>query len=393
MSRDLKIVSAAMLTWGLGEGMFYIFQPLYIQQFGADPVLIGTILGINGLVMTVGQIPAGLLADKIGRRPLMWASWVFGLISTWIMALAPSLGVFVVGLLLYGITSSVMSPLNSYIQDVRGTWQVGRALTFTSAAYNIGAVLGPVIGGMLGEQYNLRSVYYVAGAIFAVSTTIIFFAGKDVKEVHVSKPGEVHILKNKRFRGMVVMTFLVMFAALLPQSLAANFLQNQRGLSLSRIGQLGALGGLGSAVLMLVLGHLPAGIAMLIGQAGMGLFSVLLWQGTGLFWYGAAYLFLGGYRLIRAMTLALVQPAVRAKEIGLAFGIVETVNSLAFVVAPILAGFLYDWRPISIFPVSLGVLAVTVLLTLVFTRWNETAERALMVKVPVEVEVEVQDEA
>ena len=52
MSRDLKIVSAAMLTWGLGEGMFYIFQPLYIQQFGADPVLIGTILGINGLVMT-----------------------------------------------------------------------------------------------------------------------------------------------------------------------------------------------------------------------------------------------------------------------------------------------------------------------------------------------------
>jgi hypothetical protein len=132
---------------------------------------------------------------------------------------------------------------------------------------------------------------------------------------------------------------------------------------------------------------------MLIGQAGMGLFSVLLWQGTGLFWYGAAYLFLGGYRLIRAMTLALVQPAVRAKEIGLAFGIVETVNSLAFVVAPILAGFLYDWRPISIFPVSLGVLAVTVLLTLVFTRWNETAERALMVKVPVEVEVEVQDEA
>jgi MFS family permease len=72
---------------------------------------------------------------------------------------------------------------------------------------------------------------------------------------------------------------------------------------------------------------------------------------------------------------------------------VETVNSLAFVVAPILAGFLYDWRPISIFPVSLGVLAVTVLLTLVFTRWNETAERALMVKVPVEVEVEVQDEA
>ena len=388
MSRDLKIVSAAMLTWGLGEGMFYIFQPLYIQQFGADPVLIGTILGINGLVMTVGQIPAGYLADKVGRRSLMWASWVFGLISTWVMALAPSLWVFVIGLLMYGITSSVMAPLNTYIQDVRGSWKVGRALTFTSAAYNLGAVLGPIIGGLLGERFNLRLVYYAAGVIFIISTTIIFFAGKDVKEVHVTQPGEAHLLKNKRFMGMVVLIFLVVFAAILPQSLAANFLQNQRGLSLSRIGQLGALGGLGSAGLMLLLGHLPSVTAMLIGQAGVGLFAVLLWQGAGLFWYGAAYLFLGGYRLIRAMTLALVQPAVRAKEVGLAFGIVETVNSLAFVVAPVAAGFLYDWRPISIFPVSFGVLVVTIILTLIFARWNDTKERALLLKTQEEAGVQ-----
>ena len=387
MSRDLKIVSAAMLTWGLGEGMFYIFQPLYIQQFGADPVLIGTILGINGLVMTVGQIPAGYLADKIGRRPLMWASWVFGLISTWVMALAPSLGVFVIGLLIYGLTSSAMPPLNTYIQDARGNWPVGKALTFTSAAYNLGAVLGPVIGGMVGEQFNLRLVYYAAGVVFAISTAIIFFAGKGIKVEQRSKPGEVHLFKNKRFLGMVVLIFLVMFAAVLPQSLAANFLQNQRGLSLTRIGQLGALGGLGSAGLMLLLGRLSAGPAILIGQVGMAVFSLLLWQGTGLFWYGAAYLFLGGYRLIKAMTLALVQPVVRAREIGLAFGVVETVNSLAFVVAPILAGFLYDWQPISIFPVSLGLLAVTVVLTMAFTQWHQRVERSMLAEVPVEVEV------
>ena len=393
MSRDLKIVSAAMLTWGLGEGMFYIFQPLYIQQFGADPVLIGTILGINGLVMTVGQIPAGYLADKVGRRSLMWASWVFGLISTWVMALAPSLWVFVIGLLMYGITSSVMAPLNTYIQDVRGSWKVGRALTFTSAAYNLGAVLGPIIGGLLGERFNLRLVYYAAGVIFIISTTIIFFAGKDVKEVHVTQPGEAHLLKNKRFMGMVVLIFLVVFAAILPQSLAANFLQNQRGLSLSRIGQLGALGGLGSAGLMLLLGHLPSVTAMLIGgRRGSGFVRRIALAGrrpcSGMARPTCSWVDTGSSG---RLTLALVQPAVRAKEVGLAFGIVEMVNSLAFVVAPVAAGFLYDWRPISIFPVSFGVLVVTVLLTLGFTRWNETMERALMAKVP--VEVEVRDEA
>lgn len=387
MSRDLKIISASMLIWGIGEGMFYIFQPLYIQQFGTDPVLIGAILGINGLVLTAGQIPSGLLADKIGRRPILWASWVLGLISTWIMALAPSLNVFVIGLFLYGVTASVMAPLNSYIQDARGNWPVGKALTFSSAAYNFGAIVGPIIGGIVGEAFELRLVYYAAGVLFAISTTIIFFIGKDAKVEHPPEQGNGHLFKNKRFIGMVVLILLVSFASVLPQSLAANFLQNQRGLSLRRIGQLGSLGGLGSVLLMLLLGHLPAGTAMLIGQAGMGLFSILLWQGTGLFWYGAAYLFLGGYRLIRAMTLALVQPVVRAREIGLAFGVVETVNSLAFVIAPVLAGFLYDWRPISIFPVSLGLLVVMVGLTLAFTRRDKKAAQAAL------VETEVQDEA
>jgi MFS family permease len=116
MSRDLKIVSAAMLIWGLREGMFYIFRPLYLQQFGADPILIGSILGINGLVMTVVQIPSGFLADRIGRRPLMRFAWISGAVATWVMAIAHSLEVFVVRLILYSITTCVMPPLNSYVQ-------------------------------------------------------------------------------------------------------------------------------------------------------------------------------------------------------------------------------------------------------------------------------------
>jgi len=49
MSRDLYFVAAALLTWGIGGGMISIFQPLYIQELGADPILIGTILGASGI--------------------------------------------------------------------------------------------------------------------------------------------------------------------------------------------------------------------------------------------------------------------------------------------------------------------------------------------------------
>ncbi len=357
-----------MLAWGLGEGIFLIFQPLYLQQFGADPILIGAVLGINGLVSAVVQIPAGYLADKIGRRPVIWFNFITGVVAAWLMALAPTLGVFVAGLLLYGFTMSVMAPLNSYVQGIRGKWSVGRAVSFVSAAYNFGGILGPVIGGVVGELVNLRTAYFVSGVVFSISTAIVLFARKQPVALPAKITGDGHLFRNRRFTSMLVLIFLVMFAVSLPQPLAPNFLQNQRGLSLSRIGQLGSLGALGSVFLMLVFGSLQSSQALMIGQAGLMLFALLLWQGQSLFWYGLAYLAMGGYRLCRAMTVALVRPVVRAREVGLAFGAVETLNALGFMAAPVVAGFIYEWRPQAIFPVSLAVLSVTLILSIGFHR-------------------------
>ena len=111
--RDLYLVAFSLFIWGMGEGLFYIFQPLYIQKLGADPILIGTVLGINAVGMTLSQIPAGYLADRIGRRPVMWFTWMMGVISALVMASARNLRGFVVGLLLYGLTSAVLAPMNS----------------------------------------------------------------------------------------------------------------------------------------------------------------------------------------------------------------------------------------------------------------------------------------
>lgn len=376
MTRDLKVVSASMLTWGIGEGMFFIFQPLYIQQLGADPIVIGLILGINGLVMSLSQIPSGYLADKIGRRPLMWFSWLSGLAAAWIMALAPSLGGFVVGLMLYGITSSVMAPLNTYVQGARGKWTVGRAVSFVSATYNVGGVIGPLIGGVIAESFNLRSVYFAAGVLFTISTLIILFVRKQPVEDMTIMEGDGHLLRNRQFISLLAVLSLVMLAVTLPQPLTANFLQNQRDLPLGRIGQLGSLAALGSVLMMLVLGRAPVGLAMLLGQAGVLVFVLFIWHGGGFVWYGLGYLFLGGYRLCRAMSVALVQPVVREREVGLAFGMVETVNALAFMVAPILAGVLYDWRPVSVYPISLFLIIPAIILSLKMFALREPAKPA-----------------
>lgn len=87
MNRDLRLVALSLFCWGLGESAFFNFQPLYLQQLGARPVDIGFILGAYGVANMLAHIPAGYLADRFGRRPVMWAAWLIGLLATAIMAL------------------------------------------------------------------------------------------------------------------------------------------------------------------------------------------------------------------------------------------------------------------------------------------------------------------
>ena len=68
MKKDFYLVIVSLTIWGIGEAAFFYFQPLYLDELGASPLGIGAILGIVGLAMSVVHIPAGHLADRIGRR-------------------------------------------------------------------------------------------------------------------------------------------------------------------------------------------------------------------------------------------------------------------------------------------------------------------------------------
>lgn len=376
MDRNLLLVTISMFTWGLGEGMFIYFQPLYLQQLGANVGTISAILGALGIAMSVAHIPAGYLADRLGQRPVMWASWLLGTASACIMALATSLPMFVAGMLMYGITAFVMAPLNSYISGARGRWGVGRALTTVSALYSLGAVSGPLLGGAIAGRLGLSRVYLFSTLTFMVSTLIILFIRPQPVHPQRAAAERVNLLRNGRFTGLLGLVLLIMFATYLPQPLAPLFLQNQRHLSLAAIGQLGSLGSLGNAVLMLVLGRLNTTLGLLLGQVSLGFFSLLLWQGTGLAWYSLGYFFIGGYRLCRQMVVALARPLVHSAEVGLAYGLLETVNGAAVILAPVAAGILYEHNPAWPFAASLGLVGLALAASLIFQFFHRAAASA-----------------
>jgi MFS family permease len=161
MSVSFILLCISLFTWGVGEGMFFVFQPIYLAQLGANTMTIASVFSAFGAAMMLAHIPAGYLADRLGRRPLLIAAWSSGLIATWVMAFARTLPVFIVGMLLYGLTAFVSSPLNSYVTAEKGKLTPARAMTLASAAFNLGAVIGPLTGGWIGDLIGLRTVYFI----------------------------------------------------------------------------------------------------------------------------------------------------------------------------------------------------------------------------------------
>jgi len=145
-----------------------------------------------------------------------------------------------------------------------------------------------------------------------------------------------------------------------PQQLTPLYLQNVHHLSLQQIGAMGTLASIGTALIMFALGQLGIATGMLIGQLLLAGFALLLWQGQSVLAYSAGYFFVGGSQLYRSMALAFARSLVKVGDTGLAYGLVETGNALAVVVAPLAAGFLYKYRPEAVYIASLGALVITV---------------------------------
>jgi MFS family permease len=366
MSVSLILLFISLFTWGVGEGMFIYFQPIYLQQLGASTLIIASVFSIYGAAMMIAHVPAGLLADRFGRKPLLIASWVAGMLAAFVMALARTLPVFVTGMLLYGMTNFVASPLNSYVTAARGRLTPARAMTFASAAYNLGGVIGPVAGGWIGDRLGLREVYPIAASVLLVSTVILLLIHSQPTEAHDPDHSPAKLIMDARFTRFVGIAFLAMFVMYVPQPLTPNFLQDQRHLSLSTIGLLGAAGSLGNAMLNIVLGQFVARTGFLLAQVSVALFSLLLWRGSGVPWYALGYFLLGGYRASRPLISAQVRALVHPAQMGLAYGIAETFNSLGAVLAPLLAGVVYTRGPALVYPVSLALGVVALLVSGLF---------------------------
>lgn len=170
-------IFAVAVMNSISFGIMIPILPNLVKQFsGGDTALAGDWNAAFGTVWGLMQFFCGpilgMMSDRFGRRPILLLS-LFGLAVDFLfMALAPSLAWLFVGRMLNGMTAASFSTANAYLADVTPPDQRARRFGLMGSAFSFGFLVGPALGGLLGEV-SLRLPFFVAAGL----TTVNFLYG------------------------------------------------------------------------------------------------------------------------------------------------------------------------------------------------------------------------
>ena len=117
------------------------------------------------LVVVMATLPTiGRLSDRFGRRPVILAS-IFGLgLHYLLLALAPSLWFMLIARVIGGVTGASFSVANAYASDISSAESRAKSFGLIGAAFGLGFIFGPMLGGLLGT-IDLHLPFYVAAGL------------------------------------------------------------------------------------------------------------------------------------------------------------------------------------------------------------------------------------
>lgn len=111
----------------------------------------------------------GGLSDRFGRRPVLLVSLAAYSFDFFIMAIAPEIAVILAARLIAGAFAATFSTANAYIADISPPEKRAANFGLMGAAFGLGFIIGPGIGGILGEQYGPRAPFYFVAALGAIN--------------------------------------------------------------------------------------------------------------------------------------------------------------------------------------------------------------------------------
>ena len=355
----------------LGYGTIIPLLPFYVQRLGGDAVVVGALGSLYALMQLLSGPILGAMGDHYGRRPILLGSILGTAFAYLLLAMATEPAFLFIAIMLDGITGGNLSTAYAYIADVTEPEQRARGMGLVGAAFGLGLMLGPAMGGLL-SAFGLSVPAFAAFALASANVLLVWFGLKESlpqeKRTRILRWRSLNwvsqltmLARMKTVRILLVAMFLLNLAFAGLQTNFPLFSQARFDWTTTQTGIFFAFVGVCAVVIQ---GFLLGKIQPRFGDKRLALSGLLMmafalalvaiapagWMMYPLVALGA----LGSGTSIPTLT-GLVSQRVAADEQGRLMGGTQVVLNLAAIAGPTLAGVAFERVAIGA-PYALGAI-------------------------------------
>lgn len=343
----------------VGFGLVIPILPLYAKDIGATAGLIGLLVGTFSLMQFLFASFWGGLSDRFGRRPIILISSFIMAMSYLIFSQAEEVWLLFLARALGGFGGANIGVAQAYVSDVVAPENRARAFAFIGAAFGLGFIVGPVIGGEVNEALGFAWVGYVAAG-FSLANVILayFFLPESLKQLDKTAPIKfnpfndvITALRRPTIRDLMLINLIFISAFAMMQATAALLWNEVYHLTEQGVGRMFAFIGL---VAFIIQGGLIGVIGKWLGENTMLIAGNIL-VGIGLLampfipqdlffplQYIAIVFMSLGIAFLTPTISSLISKTATVREQGKLLGTNQSMGSLARVIGPFIGGGLYQ---------------------------------------------------
>ena len=345
----------------VGFGIVIPVLPFYAEGtlFNATPRTVGLLFASYSIMQLIFSPILGGLSDKHGRRPVLLLSIIGTGIGFLVLGFAKTIFMLFLGRILDGITGGNISTAQAYIADITTKENRTKGMGLIGAAFGIGFIFGPAIGGILSGWGVHVPFFFAAALCFANAVLLYFTLPETVTADHPAKNRAgggrsfrhvLNSLKQPRLAFVLIIYFLFVVAFSIMTTSFSLYTMFRFGYDAQHTGYLFAYVGLIAVVIqggligrlvkrfgelpLVIVGALCFAISLFavpfVGPAAGGLAALLV--GGGVFSMGNS--------LATPALTSLASKTAGAEQQGVVLGVTQSVASLARAVGPSLAALL-----------------------------------------------------
>jgi multidrug resistance protein len=343
VNKQLGVVFAVVFVDLLGFGIVLPLLPTYAAAFHVSPAAIGFLVTSFSLLQLVAVPVWGGISDRFGRRPVLIVGLVGSAASYVLFAAAGSYWALLISRILAGAMGATIGVAQAYIADITPPERRAHAMGILGAAFAMGFILGPALGGIL-SAHSYSSAGVVAGALCAVNAlAALLWLPETSKRVAIRRLARIPL---GALAAPLAASFFVTAAFAVIHITLPLFGRDVWRDSTRQMGMLFAYMGIVSAV---VQGGLVGRLSAWVGErrvavAGglmLALGLALVAEASGrLALYAALGALSAGSGLATPSVYAVVSRLASPSQQGAALGITQAASTLGRIVGPTISGFL-----------------------------------------------------